>query len=107
MDNTKDILYSLAPLVLIIVFSWLFSYLGSKMKKQSQGAAPQSQREPQGELMELFPDMGREDRPGQPQPEQATWAPGRPTDVTTWNPQAAGGPPRVTPAPIKPKWWGA
>ena len=27
MDNLENILYSLLPLVLIIVFSWLFSYV--------------------------------------------------------------------------------
>jgi hypothetical protein len=107
MENSKDFLYSLAPLVLIIVFSWLFSFLGSKMKKQGQGAAPQSQREPQGDLIDLFPDAGRQGSPGQPGTEQATWGQGRPADVTTWNSRTAGGPPPVTAAPIKPKWWGA
>lgn len=107
MDNPKDLLYSLAPLVLIIVFSWLFSYLGSRLKKQGQGAAAPAQREPQDELIEMFPDRGREEQPGQPRAEQATWASGRPADMTTWNPRTAGGPPPVTPAPIKPRWWGA
>lgn len=107
MENTKDILYSIAPLVLIIVFSWLFSYLGSRMKKQSQGAAPQSQTEPEDQLMDLFPDGGREEFPGQPRAEQAPLGLGRLADFTTWNPRTAEGPPPVTPTPIKPKWWGA
>ncbi len=108
MDNTKDILYSLAPLVLIIVFSWLFSFLGSKMKKQGQGAAPQSQREPQAEFIELISDAVRGERPGEARPGKgACAAAGRPADFTTWNPQAIPGGPSVTLAPIKPKWWGA
>ena len=33
--DIENILYSLVPLILIIVFSWLFSFLGSRMKKQA------------------------------------------------------------------------
>jgi hypothetical protein len=104
-----DILYSLIPLVLIILFSWLLSVLGSKKRQ----APEEGQARPQGRpLDQLFDFMSteEEERP-------AGVSGGQPTAVRPGGYEWGGLPearpyqdlagPRITPDPIKPKWWGA
>ncbi len=105
----EKLIPSLIPIILIIVVSWVFSFLAAKMRKQQQ-PANESQSTGRGEnpLTALL-NIGKGDdffpsgqggpnvRPGQ----QA------PVDMADWrsyrDPQA----PRITSDPIKPKWWGA
>ncbi|MBI4961966.1 MAG: hypothetical protein HY913_01685 [Desulfomonile tiedjei] len=108
MDKIENILYSIIPLVLIIVFSWLFSLLGSKMRKQGQEAEPAGEKERGFQLFDMFP-QGKEGEspnaassPGMPrQPEMMQ------PDLRTGMPQTVTGAPPATPKPIEPKWWGA
>jgi hypothetical protein len=104
MENMEDSLYRVLPLVLMILFAWIFSYLSKRTKKQGPAASTQPEREPQDEFMDLLSDTaGGERRAETPQ----AWTPGGPADTATWKPQRYPGGPVVTPAPIKPKWWGA
>jgi len=106
-EKVGNILYSLIPLILIIIFSWLFSRLGSKMRKQGQEAEAAGQQDREFQLIELFaqdkeaPGSTAAQYPGtEPQPHELMQP-----DLRARMPRA-GGPP-VTPKPIEPKWWGA
>lgn len=106
--DIENLVYSIIPLVLIIFFSWLFSVMGSRMKKQAEEGASNGVRSPGDQLLELFgkPDdeknvAGEEGRAGtaigrMPQVGKSRWEMYR-------DPQA----PRVNAEPITPKWWGA
>ena len=48
MDDIKNVLYSLIPLILIIIFSWLFGLLGSKMKKPTEESDVSLQKRSRG-----------------------------------------------------------
>ncbi len=97
MKDMESILYSLIPLVLIILFSWLFSFLGSKMKKPSENG----EQVPGRVLGDRFFDLMKEDAEEVPQQRQPqTTQPG----ITI--PQGSGAP-LVSAKPITPKWWGA
>lgn len=116
----EKLIYSIIPLVLIIFFSWLFSVMGSRMKRQMEEEGPgvvkipgvppgagvaKSSGDP---LMDLFGRLGdekivvteeQETSPrtgGMPQSGSSQWGMYR-------DPQA----PRVSSEPITPKWWGA
>lgn len=106
--DVEKILYSLIPLILIIVFSWLFSFLGSRMKRQTDQTDLATDENADDRLIDLI--AGREDDdlltvPGGEDAESL----GEPleADSSEWqtyqDPQA----PRVTSDPIRPKWWGA
>ena len=106
MDNLENILYSLLPLVLIVVFSWLFGLLGSRMKKQAASSGkPAEQREEGENLFDLFAARSG----GQP----GAWEPGMeslpppPTDAAPWARRRGVNPSLVRADPIKPKMWGA
>jgi hypothetical protein len=107
MDAEK-VLYSLIPLVLIIVFSWLFSFLGSRMKRQNDQTDLSSEEHADDRLIDLIAGRADDDLLMVPGGESAE-RPGEPVqiDSSDWptyqDPQA----PRVTPDPIRPKWWGA
>ena len=106
MDNLENILYSLLPLVLIIVFSWLFSFLGSRMKKQAGSAGNSTTRSEQGEgLFDILAGRSGE-QPSASQPGVEDLPP-LPSGATTWAPQRGLNPPPATANPIKPKMWGA
>lgn len=108
MKDTDNILYSIIPLILIILFSWLFSLLGSKMRKQGKEAEATGEKDRAYQLMDLLlPDKAGSgpaanqlpgiDRPAElPQP-----------DLPIKMPKTAPGSPPVTAKPIEPKWWGA
>jgi len=104
MDNLENILKSLLPLIIIIVVSWLFSSLGSRLKKQ--GGTGQDEDRPAEKIFDFLTQTKEE----AVQPENDTTE-GRPADAVrpiakSWPGYPAGGP-QVTPKPIKPKWWGA
>ncbi len=107
MENMEDSLYRILPLVLMILFAWIFSYFSKRAKKQSPAASSQPEREPQDEFMDLISDTLGGERRGETPPEKVAWTQGGPAGMTTWKPQGRPGGPVVTPAPIKPKWWGA
>jgi hypothetical protein len=104
MEKIENLLYSIIPLVLIIVFSWLFSVLGSKMRKQGQEGEPSGEKDRPFQLTDLFaqdkeafgptaaPLPGMDRQPDLMQP-----------NLRTDMPKTAPG----TPKPIEPKWWGA
>lgn len=106
--DIENILYSLIPLILIIVFSWLFSFLGSRMKKQAEQGASSSAGRQESSVMDLLTGGKSEDylfgsehtaadQVGQAQRlDSADWK--------TYRDQQA---PKVSSKPIKPKWWGA
>ncbi len=119
-ENLKDIVYSLLPLVLIIIISWFFSFLGPKMKKQLEEKAQAGGEEPRNELMEIFFGQGPPKEAGQPaeKPGPRSQLPGpdfsmarsavpAPGDAAAPMPIPRYTGPTVTPDPIKPKWWGA
>jgi hypothetical protein len=106
MDNLQNILYSLLPLVLIIVFSWLFGLLGSRMKKRAASAGNSTTQREEGEdLFDLFATRSGE-QPDASQPGMESLPP-LPTDAAPWALRRGLTPPSVTADPIKPKMWGA
>jgi len=106
--DIENILYSLIPLILIIVFSWLFSFLGSKMKKQAQQGASSSAGRQESSMMDLLTGEKSEDNlfgsegTAADQPGQA-----QRLDPTDWMTNRGQQGPKVSSKPIKPKWWGA
>lgn len=108
MKDTDNILYSIIPLILIILFSWLFSLLGSKMRKQGKETETTGEKNRGFQLMDLL----LEDKTGSGP--ASTQLPGmdRPAelshpDLPVKMPKTAPGSPPVTAKPIEPKWWGA
>jgi hypothetical protein len=107
-EKIGNILYSLIPLILIIVFSWLFSRLGAKMRKQGQEAEVPREKEREFQLIDLFANDKEPSGPTAPQ------LPGTERQPEFMQPSLGAGMPRtvaggpvVTPKPIEPKWWGA
>ena len=106
MDNLENTLYSLLPLVLIIVFSWLFGLLGSRMKKQAASPVKTTEQSEEGEnLFDLFAARSSE-QPGGLKPGMQSLPP-LPADAALWARRRGVNPPFVTADPIKPKMWGA
>jgi hypothetical protein len=105
-QKLENLLVTLAPLILIIVVSWVFSYLSARLRKKTEQAAPSKKSETGKDLMDIFLEgAGPTDSP---EPgELRTVPPGPPIDAQQqgWHPDPAS--PRVTPHPIKPRWWGA
>lgn len=104
MEKIDNLLYSLIPLVVIILLSWLFSYLGSKRRKETEGEEPSGTRA--GDQFFDFFDRNEEEEP------PTVSAVGRPEvreefggDIRSDHPRFRGQ--EVTAKPIKPKWWGA
>lgn len=103
MENITNILYSLLPLILIILFSWLFGLLGSKAKKQQAEAKVAEERQ-NTDLLDLILSQKEEEvrsEPGVPGAEKAR------LDEIVWEKRRQPGGPIVSPDPIKPRWWGA
>lgn len=100
MNNIENILYSLIPLILIILFSWLFSFLGSKMKKPEESSEGAGGRNLGDRILEMMKE-GQDETPAEPVKRGPVAIDSR----VGW-PQQTGNP-VITPKPIKPKWWGA
>jgi len=106
MENLENIFYSILPLIVIIVISWLFSSMGSRLKKQTPSVGGEPEPTPSRRLIDLITEgVEPEVPPGQ---ERGAEIPGqaRPADAVGW-PRRTGGGPTVSPKPITPKWWGA
>jgi len=108
MKNSENILYSLIPLILIIVFTWLFGFIGSKMKKGQQSKPAGTEPEKEDNLFDLLLSKGEDE----PHPSQAPPQPGiltipAPGGGAGWARSGAPVGPQVTSKPIEPKWWGA
>lgn len=107
MDIEK-LIYSVIPLVLIIFFSWLFSVMGSRMKKQAEEGSPGVAKSPGDQLLDLFGKVDDEkivvngEKPFSIQTDSA-----QPIGSTAWGTYRDPQVPVVTPKPITPKWWGA
>ncbi len=105
MDHLHSILSNILPLVLIILFSWLFSFLARK-KKQAEPAKNSNADTGHGEdLFDLFSARsGGEPTASQPGMEDL---PPVSSGPIAWRRQGPLTPPPVTADPIKPKMWGA
>jgi hypothetical protein len=114
MDDIKNVLYSLIPLILIILFSWLFGLLGSKMKKPTDeedvSLKRGSEDQPFDILSAIREAAGQRPEPQGPEPQGALKISDRtatPIERGVWGTGRGSGGPVVTPKPITPKWWGA
>ncbi len=105
-EKVQHILYSLLPLILIIFVSWFFSFLGSRVKKQTEQTSYPATAETESDTMHMVFDEDEEMESPRPAP-GFLGLPMPPTesDATLWRPQPTG--PQITPKPIEPKWWGA
>jgi hypothetical protein len=109
MDESKNVIWSLVPLILIILFSWLFGFLGKKMKKPQEDGDVSLTRAPEDQPLDIFSAM-REAAGQLSASEGPAGANDRlptPTGSQTWSTGKGFTGPRVTPKPITPKWWGA
>lgn len=107
MDNLENIIYSLLPLILILVLSWLFSSLGSRTRKQVQEKEGLSGPLSGEQILDVLSSKRGEttSKPGDVNmgfPEEI-----RLQEAEPWMKQQHSAPTEVTPKPIKPKWWGA
>ncbi len=109
MGDIKNVLYSLIPLILIIIFSWLFGLLGSKMKKPTEETEVSLKRGPEDQPLDILSAI--KEAAGQaPAPQGALKISDRtatPIERRAWGTERGPGGPTVTPKPITPKWWGA
>ena len=109
MDDIKNVLYSLIPLILIILFSWLFGVLGSKMKKPTEESDVSLKRGPEDQPFDILSAI-REAAGQGPEPQGGLKISDRtatPMESVAWGTGTGPGGPTVTPKPITPKWWGA
>ena len=108
MADTKSTLYSLLPLILIILFSWLFGKLGSKMKKPTEETDASAKGGPEDQPLDIFSVM-REAAGRVPPPQGGATVGDRigTSGAGVRLTEMGSGGPRVTPTPITPKWWGA
>lgn len=106
MENITNILYSLLPLIVIILLSWLFSQMGAKAKKRTENAQKESPSTAGDQIMDILLGKGEADRfPTRAQDR----IPSRDSSITAdaWDVQKPVSGPEPTPKPITPKWWGA
>ena len=103
-----DILWTLLPLIMLIVVSWVLSFLGSRVTKKRQEEEMLAGETEQGGSGELFMNLGDEEL-FEPSPTEQPSGPARTRRVRSeeWDPLQGTEPPPITPEPIKPKWWGA
>lgn len=110
MEKAIEVLWSLIPLILIILFSWLFSLMGSKLKNQPQGKAPAPKEGTGSPILDMLLNIDEKKEEAQPRPP----APGKEIgggpvrfEPGAWNQPSISGPTQVSSEPITPKWWGA
>lgn len=104
----EELLYSLIPLVLIILFSWLFSFLGSRARARMESEDGSRLGDRDDELINIFTNGPEGERSARADDEIVLddeegfgWDTVKPKDLSD------EGAPVVTPDPIKPRWWGA
>jgi hypothetical protein len=108
MEKIENILYSVIPLVLIILFSWLFSYLGSRMRKEQEEPGAVTAKDRDYQLIDLMTDQKEAPRAAEAQSALADWPVAFPgTGQKSPMAQPTPGAPKINPRPIEPKWWGA
>ncbi len=110
MDDIKNVLYSLIPLILIIVFSWLFGILGGKMKKPPEETDVSLNRGPEDQPFDILSAIREAAADQGPAPQGGLKINDRtatPIERVAWGTGKGSGGPNVTPKPITPKWWGA
>lgn len=107
MENLD--IYSLIPLILILVLPWLLSSLGARLrgKAQTEEGSTSSTSAAGSQILE-FLTVGKPD--GAPA-DAETMRNGPqemgPNSVGGWERLRQPGAPKVTAKPITPKWWGA
>ena len=116
--DLENILWTLLPLITLIVISWILSFMGSKVAKKRQEEQVMKGETHGDRSDELFMDMEGDEEFEPARPDRPD---GIDTDgIDTTGPDFAGrgqssqwgslqelGPGTPTPKPIKPKWWGA
>jgi hypothetical protein len=107
MEKIENILYSLAPLIIIIFLSWLFSYMGSRARRQAASAPKESESQSGDRIMEMLMGKQVDEMPSDRRDEVAGPRPAPSTSMGGWNNQRLPSGPEPTPKPIKPRWWGA
>jgi hypothetical protein len=112
MDDIKNVLYSLIPLILIILFSWLFGVLGSKMKKPTEETDVSLKRGSEDQPFDILSAIREAagQAPEGPVPQGGLKISDRtatPIERRAWGTDTGPGGSNVTPKPITPKWWGA
>lgn len=110
MEKITNILWSLIPLILIILFSWLFSVMGSKAKKQTEGRAPGAKEGTGSPLLDMLMNVkaNEEDiRPTVTAQEKPVPGSAVPMAPGVWPAQDISGRTQISSDPITPKWWGA
>lgn len=104
----KGDLWKLLPLLVLIVVSWVLSFVGSRLAKKRQQEQLMRGESPSEKSEEQFMDLEDEDllepssserSAGSRRPEQ-----GQPAE---WDGVQGAHPEPLTPEPIRPKWWGA
>ncbi len=107
MDKMDNILYSLIPVVIIILISWAFSFLGSKKRQQSDASETETQKTPRDQFADFLSNEDEKDEEIVVRHDMSGDRTGYHVDAGEWAPDIPAGGPEVTPKPIKPKWWGA
>jgi hypothetical protein len=107
MDKMENILYSLIPLIIIILISWAFSFLGSKRRGRQDSAETETQTTPGDQFLDFISEEDDEDEKLIVRSDDGRSSTGPHVDLDVWAPDVPTGGPEVTPKPIKPKWWGA
>ncbi|HMK35894.1 MAG TPA: hypothetical protein VK463_12550 [Desulfomonilaceae bacterium] len=109
MEKITNVLFSLIPLILIVLISWLFSMMSGKAKKQ-MAQKDVGQKQPTGSpFLDLLLTSKEHEEEAVP---QAPMREGPPQDsiplkVGSWSTQELSAPTQISSKPIKPKWWGA
>ncbi len=101
-------LSSVLPLILLFAFWWIFSMLGSKVRKTG---ASDSEAESPG-LQERFlrtigGDQAGNQEPGSQMTESGSSQVYRPEESPQYNQGEPGRTGPIQPRPINPRWWGA
>lgn len=106
MENLDNILYSLIPLILILVLSWLFSFLGSKKRQETESAEHSGSARVADQFFDFFAqDREREEVRQEGPPQRADVRGGSQDSLWTGRSTMRG--PQISAKPIEPKWWGA
>jgi hypothetical protein len=107
MEKIENILYSLAPLIIIIFLSWLFSHMGSRSRRKAASAPKETESQSGDRIMEMLMGKKVDEMPSEQRDEVTSPWPAPGTSMGGWNNQRLPSGPEPTPKPIKPRWWGA